>query len=73
MTGLSPMVREIIIMLLVLVFLFNIREKIKVAVLRMKLSSLRRSVARLEAYRDELDRRTEQAKWRARHRLPPAA
>ena len=73
MTGLNPIVLEIIIVLLVLAVLFSFRDRIKLAVLRMKLSSLRRNVQRLEAYRDALGVRNEQARWRARHKLPPAA
>ena len=72
-TGLSPLVLEIIIVLLVLAVLFSFRDRIKLAVLRMKLSSLRRNVERLEAYRAALETRVEQAKWRAKHKLPPAA
>ena len=73
MTGLNPLVLELIIVLLVLAVLFSFRDRIKLAVLRMKLSSLRRNVQRLEAYRDALDHRIQQSKWRARHKLPPAA
>ena len=73
MTGLSSIVLELIIVLMVLTLLWALRDRIKLAVLKMRLSSLRRNVHRLESYRDALDVRIEQARWRAKHKLPPAA
>ena len=73
MTPLSYKTLEIIIVLLVCGLLYAFRLHLKLAWYKVKLSLLRANVERLEAYRSELEHRVEQARWRAKHHLPPAA
>ncbi len=68
-----PRLLEVIIVLLALALVYAFRLRIKLVWLKLRLWELRQDVERLEAYRTEIQHRVDQARWRAKHKLPPAA
>ncbi len=64
---------EVIILFLVAALIYAFRLSIKLVWYKVKLWELRQDVARLEAYREEIRHRIHQARFRAKHKLPPAA
>ena len=73
MTGLDTRVLEVIILLLVIALVWSLRRQIQLAWLKVKLWELRQDVERLEAYREEIRHRVQRARFRTKHKLPPAA
>ena len=73
MTVAYPRLLEVIIVLLVIALVWSLRRQIQLAWLKVKLWELRQDVERLEAYREEIRHRIHQARFRAKHKLPPAA